>query len=65
MPVSRKTRSKGKFKNKVKARNTSIRQLGTRISGVQKILALMNKATKGRVDASEGTAFKTATQLGL
>lgn len=65
MPVSSKTRSKGKFKNKVKARNTSVRNLGARIDGVKKILQLMNRATQGRIDASETTAFKTATQLGL
>lgn len=65
MPASRKTRSSGKFKNKVKARNVSIRQLGERISGVQKILQLVNRATQGRIDASESKAFVTATQLGL
>lgn len=65
MPVSRKTRSRGQYKNKVKARNTSIRQLGNRITGVRKILELMNRATQGRIDASEAKAFTTATQLGL
>lgn len=65
MPVSRKTRTNGKFKNKVKSRNVSVRQLGDRINGVQKILQLMNRATQGRIDASENKAFITATKLGL
>lgn len=65
MPVSRKTRTKGKFKNKVKPRDVSLRRMKERISGVQKILALVNRATSGRVDASEIIAFRTATSLGL
>lgn len=65
MPVSRKTRTKGKFKNKVKPRDVSLRRMKERISGVQKILALVNRATQGRIDASENKAFITATQLGL
>ncbi len=65
MPVSRKTRTNGKFKNKVKTRNVSVRQLSNRINGVKKILQLVNRATQGRIDASETKAFVTATQLGL
>ena len=65
MPVSRKTRTNGKFKNKVKSRDVSLRRMKERISGVQKILALVNSATQGRIDASENKAFITATQLGL
>ncbi len=61
MPVSKNKRKNGK----VASRNLSLDTLNTRLSGVNKLLNLLSKATNGRIVADKDRALRLAMAKGL